>query len=313
MSSLFKRPLLLILLFIVGLVVFGVMKLGPIIYRITVGMKRYEAVPPTLPATLNGKAILIFSKTNGYREDEQIKVSNAALSHIAAERGWSSFVTENGAVFNPEQLKHFRAVVWNNVSGDVLTESQRESFKTWLEQGGGFVGLHGAGGDPKYSWRWYVDDLIGAQFIGHTFRPHFQQATIVVEDPNHPAMRGLGPTWVRTDEWYSFAASPRLKGYRVLATLDERTYHPWMRLLPFGRGKDVRMGADHPIVWSHCVGNGRALYSGLGHAASTYSEPKHLQMIAGAISWAAGFEGPTCVNGVEAPDNPTGKAQEPSS
>jgi len=71
-----------------------------------------------------------------------------------------------------------------------------------------------------------------------------------------------------------------------------------MKLLPFGKGTDVRMGADHPVIWYHCVGNGRAFYSALGHEASTYSEPQHLQMIAGAISWGGGFEGPRCANGI---------------
>lgn len=278
------------------LLVAGAIAVGPMVYRVTIGLKRYETSPPILPAGLTDKAVLIFSKTNGFRDDAQIKAANAAIANIARENGWSSYVTENGAVFNPAQLKRFRVVVWNSVSGDVLTQAQREAFKTWLEAGGGFVGLHGAGGDPKYAWTWYVDDLIGAQFIGHTMGPQFQRATILIEDPNHPATRGLGSAWARTDEWYSFAVNPRLKGYHILARLDESSYRPWMRLLPFGRGKDIRMGPDHPIVWSHCVGGGRAVYSALGHSPSTYSEPKHLQLIRGAMSWAAGFEGPPCAN-----------------
>ena len=293
-----KRALL-ILLCVIGIAVIGIaVMVGPELYRITIGLKRYESVPPVLPGGLNDKAILIFSKTNGFRDDDQIKTANAALADLAARRGWTSYVTENAAVFNPEQLKRFRAVVWSSVSGDVLTEDQRRAFKNWIEHGGGFVGLHGAGGDLKYAWKWYVEDLIGAQFIGHTMQPHYQQATIIIEDSNHPATRGLGSAWVRTDEWYTFAASPRRKGYHILARVDERTYNPSMKLLPFGKGTDIHMGADHPLIWYHCVGNGRAFYSALGHSASTYSEPKHLQMIAGAISWAAGFEGPECANGV---------------
>jgi type 1 glutamine amidotransferase len=40
--------------------------------------------------------------------------------------------------------------------------------------------------------------------------------------------------------------------------------------------KDIAVGADHPIIWNHCVGTGRAFYSALGHAASTYREPLHM-------------------------------------
>ena len=252
----------------------------------------YDKDAPKLPE-LKQPAILIFSKTNGFRDSNQIATANAALEKIAKDKGWASFTTENAAVFNPEQLAKFKAVVWNSTSGDVLTPEQRAAFKAWMEAGGGFVGLHGAGGDPSYKWQWYVDDLIGAQFIGHTLSPQFQQGRLVIEDQTHPATKGLGAEWVREEEWYSFDKSPRAKGYHILVTLDEASYSPREKI-PLLVDKDLRMGKDHPIVWTHCLGNGRAFYSALGHRAESYAEPKHLAMIAGAISWVAGIEGPEC-------------------
>jgi uncharacterized protein len=282
-----------------ALVLVVAVTIGPSIYRLTVGLHRYEAVPPVLPAQIGDTAVLIFSKTNGFRDDPAIEASNAALSAIAKRHGWSAVVTENGAVFNSEQLRLFKAVVWNNTSGDVLTAEQREAFKNYLESGGSFLGIHGAGGDPEYSWRWYVETLIGAQFIGHTMGPHFQEATVRIEDNTHPATRDLGTSWVRTDEWYSFASSPRAKGYHVLASVDESTYHSFMNL-PLSKPRDIHM-VDHPVVWVHCVGNGRAFYSALGHSASTYAEPKHIQLLDGAMAWAMGLDGSKCVDGREIP------------
>jgi hypothetical protein len=104
---------------------------------------------------------------------------------------------------------------------------------------------------------------------------------------------GLGSEWTRTEEWYSFDKSPRAKGYNILVTLDESSYSPRERI-PLLVDKDLRMGRDHPMVWTHCVGKGRAFYSALGHRAESYAEAKHLAMIAGAISWAGGLEGPVC-------------------
>jgi len=129
--------------------------------------------------------------------------------------------------------------------------------------------------------------------------PQFQAANLKVEDRTHPATRDLPQTWRRTDEWYSFASSPRAKGYRILVSIDEKSYSPFEKLLPFTDPKDIRMGSDHPMVWTHCVGDGRAFYSALGHAASTYGEPLHRKMIEGAIAWAAGVEGPRCAGGKE--------------
>lgn len=277
-------------LFIVG---FGPANFGRLAFGIG---QTYDDVPPVLPRASGETAVLIFSKTNGYRDDAQIKAANQALEEIARKRGWSSFTTENGAVFQPALLKRFKVMVWNSVSGDVLTPAQRDAFRKWIEAGGGFVALHGSGGDPSYAWDWYVNDLIGAQFIGHTMGPQFQKATLHIEDRDHPATRHLGATWTRTDEWYSFKSSPRAKGYHILASIDEGSYRPEMKMFPFPGSSDVRMGKDHPMIWTHCVGKGRAFYSALGHTPESYAEPDHLRMIDGAISWAAGLEGPPCAD-----------------
>jgi uncharacterized protein len=86
---------------------------------------------PRLPE-FKQPAILIFSKTNGFRDDVQIKAASAALEKMAKEKGWSSFTTENAAVFNTAQLGQFKAVVWSSVSGDVLTPNQRAALKAWF-------------------------------------------------------------------------------------------------------------------------------------------------------------------------------------
>lgn len=260
--------------------------IAPTAWRVLHGVDVYETAPPTLPAALPRPAILVFSKTNGFRDEEQIKAANAMFREVGQAKGWSVVVTENGAVFNPAQLSHFQAVVWNSVSGDVLTPPQRQAFKDYLEGGGGFVGVHGAGGDPSYRWRWYVEDLIGAQFIGHTMWPHEQPGTLHVAAPAHPVMAGLPKVWPRREEWYSFDRSVRAKGYQVLLTLDEATYQPHGLFR-----EDIAMGADHPMVWTHCVGQGRALYSALGHFAASYAEPLHRLLLTNAAAWAAGLTG----------------------
>ena len=239
----------------------------------------FETVPPDLPANLNNMAVLIFSKTQAYRDDDSQKQANQALISIARQNDWTAFQTENGAVFSADLLKHFKVVVWNNTSGDPLNEQQEDALKTWIENGGGWVGIHNAGGDRTYQWKWYADTLFGAGFNGHAPQ---QWATLHVEDKNHPATRGLGDTWSRIDEWYAFTSNPRAKGVHVLLTVDEKSYQP---------KEPVSMGADHPIAWWHCVGKGRSFYTAIGHRGTAYVEPAFRQHIAGAISWAAGIEG----------------------
>ena len=48
------------------------------------------------------------------------------------------------------------------------------------------------------------------------------------------------------------------------------------------------MGEDHPMVWWHQVGEGRVLYSALGHTTATYDEPEFKIFIRNSILWLVG-------------------------
>ena len=247
----------------------------------------YETEPPAIPQ-LDGKpSVLVFSKTGAFIHKEAIPAAEAMFRKLADEHGWSLFVTENGAVHNPQDLAKFDVIVWNNSTGDLLNPQQQQALMDYLDNGGGWVGIHGAG-DSSSTWQWQNEELIGAHFIGHPMKPQFQQARVVIEAPDDPVMKHLGSEWYRTDEWYSYAQSPRKSGKTILATLDESTYSP----LFFG--EDISMGEDHPIVWKQCVGSGRALYSAMGHTAESFSEQKHVEMLEQAILWAADRQNGGC-------------------
>jgi type 1 glutamine amidotransferase len=261
-------------------------------WRATHPVRAFDHEPVALPADLHPPALLLFTKTNGFRHEEGIPAGVARIEAIAKQRGLGVFHTESGAAFTPENLARFTVMVWHQVSGDVLDDEQKAAMKAWIEAGGGWVGIHGAGGDSSYAWPWYRDVLLGAQFIGHPMGPQFQDATLVVEDRTHPATRELPERFTHNEEWYSFDRSVRGEGFRVLATVDESSYEPRLRFL--GADKDLRMGADHPVVWCHCVGRGRVFYSALGHQAKSYQEPEMEQLLSGAIAWAARLDGEGC-------------------
>jgi len=236
-----------------------------------------DHTPPALPALKHHPSVLIFGKTNGFRDDDQNKAANAALTDLVVKQGGNAFVTENAAVFNVKQLKKFDVILLNSISGNVFLPEQRNAFRQWLEGGGGVVALHGSGGDHEYDWRWYVEVMLGAQFIGHTYKPQFQSGVIRIQDTAHPTMLGLPAEWQRTEEWYAFDRVPSEYHTHILAVLDESTYQP----------PPNQIMGTHPLVWTRCIGKGRVFFSALGHKAETYSEPLHLKMIDNAISWAA--------------------------
>ena len=245
---------------------------------------RYDNAAPAfapLPEDAPVK-LLVFHKINGFDHGPSVAAATEAIRTLAAAEGWALRVTDKGGAFTPAILAQFDAVVWNNVSGDALTLSQRAAFKAYMEGGGGFAGLHGSGGDLVWFWDWYVEELLGAQFIGHPDQPQFQSATVMTEPTASGIGDGLPAEWTLHDEWYSFAASPRLAGATIVASLDERSYRPEM-----SGGRDLRMG-DHPIAWIRCVADGRSFYSAIGHLSQVYEDRRYRRLLAEGLRWAAG-------------------------
>lgn len=251
------------------------------VYRAFRPSTSYDTYPPAMPE-LSAPAILVFSKTNGFRHIEGIDAGIDAIREIASRRGWPVFHTENGAVFAPEALARFRVVVWMNASGAPLDTAQRRALQDWIEQGGGFVGIHAALDDSHASWEWYVKSILGMNFIGHPLE--HQNATVRVENPEHPAMKGAAPSWPHFDEWYSFDRSVRGdEGVEVLASVDEATYDQRLRFLWLD--EDLSMG-DHPVIWTREVGAGLVFLSALGHRAEVFRDPNYVAVLEGGVEWA---------------------------
>jgi cytochrome c len=94
--------------------------------------------------------ILVFSKTSGYRH-EAIGVGKLALMEIGKKNEFEVDTTENAALFNEDNLKNYRAVIFLNTTQNVLDPVQQADFKRFIEAGGGFMGIHAAA-DTEYEW-----------------------------------------------------------------------------------------------------------------------------------------------------------------
>lgn len=220
--------------------------------------------------------ILVFSKTTGYRHVDAIAAGKKALLQLGAEHGFIVDTTEDAAVFNEEDLKHYRAVVFLNASGDILNEQEQNSFQRFIQAGGGFLGIHGPT-DAERDWPWY-GKLIGAYFDSHPNNPNVRKGRYWVIDKNHLATKELPDHWVREDEFYNFRiVNPAIK---PLITIDESSY------------QGGNMGTHHPMVWYHEYDGGRMFYTAMGHTVETYTDPLFLKMITGALQYVTGGQNP---------------------
>ncbi|WP_407649766.1 ThuA domain-containing protein [Goodfellowiella coeruleoviolacea] len=212
--------------------------------------------------------VLVFSKTAGFRHDS-IPAGIAAIRRLGSENAFAVDATENANAFTTQNLAQYQAVIWLSTTGDVLNATQQAAFESYVDGGGGYVGVHAAA-DTEYDWAWY-GGCVGAYFASH---PAQQQASLVVEDRTNDSTAHLPATWSRFDEWYNYRTNPR-GGVNVLMRLDESTY------------SGGTMGSDHPITWWHDVGAGRAWYTGLGHTIESYSDPNFTRTLLGGIRVAA--------------------------
>ncbi|WP_327589750.1 ThuA domain-containing protein [Nonomuraea sp. NBC_00507] len=224
-------------------------------------------VIPAIPAQAAAFKVLVFSKTVGFRHDS-IPDGIQAIRDLGAANDFAVDATEDSNTFSTANLAQYKAVVFLNTTGDVLNDNQQTAFQTYVDGGGGYVGVHSAA-DTEYSWPYY-GQLMGAWFNNH---PAIQRATVRTEDRAHAATAHLGATWSRTDEWYNYRSNPR-PNVRVLQSLDESSYS--------GGG----MG-DHPITWCRPQSSGRAFYTGLGHTRESYADPSFRTLLLGGIRYAA--------------------------
>ncbi len=260
-----------------------------------------EAQPPAISEYMATPSILVFSETQEWRHEEGIAGADLFMIETGRELGYGIFTTADSAVFNAESLSRFDVVVFNNMTGDALTPSEEVAFQTWLEAGGGWVGIHGAGDSSHKDWPWYSETLLGSTFISHPMAPQFQDARVENLNPAHPVMKDLPAEWVHNEEWYTFDAPAQDFGQIVLLGVDESTYSPVntvygvedLRMDPEGKGPMA-----HPVAWARCVEKGRAVYSALGHQDTSYNKANVRKIIQNAILWVDGktdSEGEGCV------------------
>jgi type 1 glutamine amidotransferase len=284
--AILKRILvgLLVIAALIALGLFGYAKYTGI-WNIFFPSTHHDTKAPTITQDIPRPALLVFSKTNQFRHRESIEGGLIHFEALAKRRGWGFYATENGAVFNTDQLAMFDTVLFLNATGDMLSDTQEQAFQRWMESGGGWLGVHAAGDGSHKTWDWYMENFIGAPYVAHILGPQFQTATVVTEDQSHPVNRGIPSTWEHEEEWYSWASSPRETAFNILATVDESTYSPIQNWR--GESNDLSMG-DHPVVWSNCVGTGRSVYATMGHRASAFQQPQYQQILENALEWTLG-------------------------
>lgn len=281
MKKIFKISAWIILTFLVLILAGGSL----FVYKVKNGFPvSYETEIPEINFPAGQKAVLLFSKTTGYRHGESIAVSKISFAEMAAANGWFLYQTDEGGVFNPEQLEKFDAVIFNNSTGRVLNDEQQKHLEKYVENGGKLIGIHGSG-DDSHHWDWYNENLLGAKFSHHPLNPQLQEAEISIGEGMDSALsKGLTQRWTHTDEWYVFFENPEVNGFQILYTIDGEKILPSGNLL-WMTDKDFGMGKVHPVAWYRTIGTGKTFYTSIGHDERAWLQKPFLQLLENAVEW----------------------------
>ena len=225
--------------------------------------------------------VLLFTKTDGFHH-ESIQEGVSAIRLLASRNNFTVDWHENASIFNDKALENYKAVIFLNTTGNILTDEQQAAFEKFIKAGKGYVGVHSAS-DTEYDWVWYTK-LVGMMFKIH---PQQQSAYLKVEDSNFPGMERFPKKLLWTDEWYDFG-DRKADDLHFLISVDESTYAPYAK---WGEKESKGMGAFHPISWYHNYDGGRAFYTALGHIPLTFSDQTFLDHLYGGIYWAATGKG----------------------
>jgi type 1 glutamine amidotransferase len=211
-----------------------------------------------------------------------VAAAKAWLAEEAAGNNFTIDYIENAEPINDKFLSHYQLFIQLDYPPYRWSDTAKAAFRKYITEGkGGWIGFHHATllgeFDGYVMWPWFSEFMGGIRYKNYI--PGFARATVHVEGKNHPLMKNVPTTFeVQKEEWYTYNKSPRPM-VNVLASVDESTYVP---------DSDIKMGTDHPVVWSNEHMKARNVYIFMGHHPDLLLNKAFVMLFRNAIYWGAG-------------------------
>jgi hypothetical protein len=209
------------------------------------------------------KVIAFYTERNDAAHISFVHEANRWFPKIAKQYDFVYDSTNDWSNMNDTFLSNYQVVLFLDTRPD--DSLQREAFKKYMDNGGGWMGFHFAGfaltpSDYPQNWDWYHNKFIGAgQYKGNTWRP--TSAILRVEDSTHPATKHLPITFKSSpNEWYSWEKDLRKNpDIKILLSIDSTSF-------PLGTGPklhEIWHNGYYPVVWTNT--HYKMLYLNMGH------------------------------------------------
>ncbi len=238
-----------------------------------------EALPalPIVPPK-QARSLLVFDLTKGFVHASIPWVDFTIARMGEKSRAFTTVVSSDTTMFEPEQLAQFDAVLFNNNTGEPFTDpALRASLLAFVRGGGGVIGLHAAT-DCFFEWPEF-GEMMGGYFVNH---PWNEEVTLRIEEPGHPITMPFNSSrYAVADEIYQFREPYSRERLRVLISLDTAR-------LDLERDGVQRDDRDFAVSWVRQEGAGRVFYSSLGHRFEIFTDPTILRHWLAGIQYALG-------------------------
>jgi hypothetical protein len=222
------------------------------------------------------RVIAFYTAKNDLAHISYVHEANKWFSQTALSHNFSYDSTNNWNNMNSSFLSKYQVVVFLDTRPDSMP--QREAFRHYMENGGGWIGFHFAGfaltpSAYPQNWDWYHDQFLGSgQYKSNTWRP--TSAVLRVEDRHHPATKNLPVTFISSpNEWYRWekdlTKNPDIK---ILLSIDSTSF-------PLGTGpklNEIWHSGYYPVVWTNK--NYRMLYVNMGHNDIDYENKTNKEL-----------------------------------
>ena len=264
--------------------------------------QRIEAALPSqvLAPPLRPRKLLIFDRNVNYGGHASIPTANLAFTRMGQKTGaFETVVSQDPAIFKPQDLRQFHAVFFNNTVGNLFEDpALRESLAEFVYGGGGLMGVHGTS-VAFTRWPGAAEDwpefgrMLGARGANH--RDSDEHVFIRLDDPSHPVNQSFGGQgFDYRDEFFRFQELYSRQKLRVLLTID--TAKTDLKGVP--RGNCLRADNDYALAWVRQYGRGRAFYSTIAHNPYVFWDPRMLRFYLAATQFALGdLAAPTTPSG----------------
>ncbi len=248
------------------------------------------------PAAADAGKVLVFTWTAGQANPASATAATA-IQALGSANDFTVDVTADATKIAAANLAGYRAVVFVNSQGDALDNTEQADLQSYVEGGGGFVGI----GETALleQGNAFFDTLIGLTGASRTAGAAVSAQDVEFLDRVHPATRAL-PLLQKgvSDNFYAWTNNPTGQVHTVARvrfnTIPDGTSVTNDAVTRFsGMTATLQPQLERAVSWCRDIQQGRSFYTGLGQTTAGYGDVlgKHLL---GAIEWAAGMVRGNC-------------------